>query len=110
MAGARIQLPIRISFGFSIADNVALGVLYGPWVVPMKSWFVQLSIGVSYVSMGGVVQSLEAPKHPIVTSLGHVRDPNCRNSDLSNSPHYVRLLLYLYPPHTGTFILAITYN
>ena len=78
---------IRISFGFSIADNVALGVLYGPWVVPMKSWFVQLSIGVTFVLIGGVVQSLEAPKHPIVTSLGHVRDPNCRNSDLSNSPH-----------------------
>ena len=53
----------------------------------MESFFAQLFIAVSYVSKDAVVQSLEAPKHRLVTSVGHVRDQNFTCSDLSTGPH-----------------------
>ena len=40
---------------FSNADSVAYGVRNEKWVTSMESWFLQASIGVSYVSIGGVV-------------------------------------------------------
>ena len=54
----------------------------------MESWCVQLSIDVPYVSIGAVVVSLDAPKHQTVTSLGHVCDPSCSNSDHTAGPHW----------------------
>ena len=53
----------------------------------MESFLAQLFIAVSYVSIEAVVQSLEAPKHRLVTSLGHVRDQNRTSSDLGTGPH-----------------------
>ena len=53
----------------------------------MESFLAQLFIAVSYVSKDAVVQSLEAPKHRLVTSVGHVRDQNFTCSDLSTGPH-----------------------
>ena len=40
---------------FSNADSVAFGVRNDKWVTSMESWSLQASIGVSYVSIGGVV-------------------------------------------------------
>ena len=53
----------------------------------MESFFAQLFIAVSYVSKDAVVQSLEAPKHRLVTSVGHVREQNFTCSVLSTGPH-----------------------
>ena len=53
----------------------------------MESFLAQLFIAVSYVSKDAVVQSLEAPKHRLVTSVGHVRDQNFTCSDLCTGPH-----------------------
>ena len=58
----------------------------------MESWCVQLSIDVPYVSIGAVVVSLDAPKHQTVTSLGHVCDPSCSNSDHTAGPHWANLM------------------